>query len=271
MPPANVLDAMHDTLRGLNTVCQEAKCPNIGECYRRGIAAIMICGDTCTRNCGFCGVKNGRPKPLDPYEPMRVAESVKKLGLKFVVITAVARDDIPDGGAEHFALTVKAIREIHPHCGIEVLIPDFRGNRAGLRTVLDSNPNVLNHNLETVRRLTQRVRAAAKYDRSLELLMRAKEIRPDGTTKSGIMVGLGEELEEIEETMRDLREVGCDMLTIGQYLSPSDRHLPVIRYVHPDEFDHFRELGLGLGFRNVASGVFVRSSYFAEEQALGEG
>jgi lipoyl synthase len=251
----------------LNTVCQSAACPNLGECWAHGTATFMLGGNLCTRSCGFCDVRTGRPGRLDAGEPERVARGVASLGLRFAVITAVARDDLRDGGAAHFAATIRAIRELAPGCRVEVLIPDFKGREADLRTVLDAGPDVLNHNLETVERLHRRVRPQAKYARSLGLLQDAARIRPDIPTKTGIMLGLGERDEEIEQALRDVQAHGCRLLTLGQYLQPSPEHLPVIRYVTPEEFDHWRVRALELGFAEVASGPLVRSSYRAEQLA----
>jgi lipoic acid synthetase len=251
----------------LHTVCQSAACPNLGECWARGTATFMLGGNRCTRSCGFCDVVTGRPKPLDPAEPERVADAVRALGLRFAVITAVARDDVPDGGAAHFAATLRAIRERAPGCQVEVLIPDFKGSEAALRCVLDAAPDVLNHNLETVERLQRRVRPQAKYERSLALLRRAHELRPEIPTKTGIMLGLGEEPAEIEQALQDVVAQDCRLLTLGQYLRPSPKHLPVARWVTPDEFARWRERALALGFAEVASGPLVRSSYRAEELA----
>jgi lipoic acid synthetase len=227
----------------------------------------MLGGNRCTRSCGFCDVVTGRPKPLDPAEPERVADAVRALGLRFAVITAVARDDVLDGGAAHFAATLRAIRERAPGCQVEVLIPDFKGSEAALRCVLDAGPDVLNHNLETVERLQRSVRPQAKYERSLALLRRAHELRPEIPTKTGIMLGLGEEPAEIEQALRDVVAQDCRLLTLGQYLRPSPKHLPVARWVPPDEFASWRERALALGFAEVASGPLVRSSYRAEELA----
>ena len=269
IPPADVFDEMHRKLDGLHTVCQSAKCPNIGECFRRGTATFMIMGDICTRDCGFCGVKHGEPRPLDAGEPVRVAEAVRKLGLGFAVVTSVTRDDLPDGGAAHYAATVCAIRDLNPGCRVEVLIPDFRNNADAIKCVVESRPDVVNHNIETVARLYPSVRPQADYNRSLDVLRRVKKMQPEGITKSGLMVGVGETIDEIEGVFRDLRDAGCDMLTVGQYLRPSKENIPVERYVHPDEFEALRKLALDMGFRNVASGPLVRSSYFAEEQVKG--
>ncbi|UCE84855.1 MAG: lipoyl synthase [Deltaproteobacteria bacterium] len=257
--------AVHD--HDLNTVCYAAACPNLGECWARGTATFMIGGGRCTRRCGFCDVATARPAPLDPQEPESVAEAVEALELKFAVITAVARDDLPDGAAAHMAATVRAIRRRRPGTGIEVLIPDYKGCEDSLRTVLEARPDVLNHNVETVRRLQRKVRPAARYDRSLSLLRRAGEIAPSVRTKSGIMLGLGETVEEIAVTLADLREAGVLLLTIGQYLRPSPDHLPVERYVTPAEFDAWADRARAIGFRDVASGPLVRSSYRAEKLA----
>jgi lipoyl synthase len=251
----------------LHTVCQSAACPNLGECWARGTATFMLGGNTCTRSCGFCDVATGRPRALDAAEPERVAEAVRALELRFAVITAVARDDLRDGGAAHFAATLRAIHERAPECRVEVLIPDFKGREEDLLTVLDAAPDVLNHNIETVERLQRSVRPQAKYARSLGLLRRSHELRPTIPTKTGIMLGLGEEPEEIEQTLRDVVAHDCRLLTLGQYLRPSPKHLEVQRWVPPDEFAHWRERALALGFAEVASGPLVRSSYRAEELA----
>jgi lipoic acid synthetase len=253
--------------QGLHTVCQSARCPNIGHCWSRGTATFMILGNVCTRNCRFCAVATGRPDPLDPDEPRRVAEAVRRLGLLYAVITSVTRDDLPDGGAQVFAETIREIRAAVPGCRVEVLIPDFGGSEEALRIVLEAQPDVLNHNLETVARLYPRVRPQADYQRSLLLLERAHGW--GAVTKSGLMLGLGESDEEIREVMRDLRRVGCQVLTLGQYLQPSPAHLPVERFVPPEEFAHWREWGLALGFRHVESGPLVRSSFHADQQARG--
>ena len=251
----------------LHTVCQSAACPNLGECWAHGTATFMLGGNTCTRRCGFCDVATGRPRALDAAEPGRVADAVRTLDLRFSVITAVARDDVPDGGAAHFAATLRAIRERAPGCRVEVLIPDFKGSEAALRTVLDAGPDVLNHNIETVARLQRRVRPQAKYERSLALLRRAHALAPAIATKTGLMLGLGEEPHEIEQTLRDVVAHDCRLLTLGQYLRPSPAHLPVARWVPPAEFEQWRERALALGFAEVASGPLVRSSYRAEELA----
>jgi lipoic acid synthetase len=251
----------------LHTVCQSAACPNLGECWAHGTATFMIAGNQCTRACGFCDVATGRPGPLDPGEPARVAHAIAELGLRFAVVTAVARDDLADGGAAHFARTIAAIRERTPSCRIEVLIPDFKGSEAALRIVLDASPDVLNHNLETVERLQRPVRKAGRYDRSLELLARAARLRPEIPTKTGLMLGLGESADEIRTTLRDIRAHGCRLLTIGQYLAPTPKHLPVARWVTPEEFDAWAGEARALGFAEVFSGPLVRSSYRAEKLA----
>jgi lipoyl synthase len=253
--------------KSLNTVCEEARCPNIHECWsERQTATFMILGDTCTRGCRFCAVKTGLPSGLDLGEPKRVADSVKIMGLKHVVITAVARDDLEDGGAAVFANTVRAIRSANPGCTIEVLPSDMKGDYESLHTLMDSKPDIFNHNIETVRRLTKKVRAIARYDRSLQLLKRVKEIAPDTPTKSSIMVGLGETKEEIIQAMDDLRAHDVDIMTIGQYLQPTKKHLNVERYYHPDEFAELKEIALSKGFKHCESGPLVRSSYHADEQ-----
>jgi lipoic acid synthetase len=260
-----VARTVHD--QNLHTVCLSAACPNLGECWARGTATFMIGGNRCTRRCGFCDVTTARPAPLDPLEPERVAKAVSALRLGFAVITAVARDDLPDGGAAHMAATIQALRRGSPGTGVEVLVPDYKGREEDLRTVLDAGPDVLNHNLETVERLQRRVRPAARYDRSLGLLQRAAELRPDIVTKSGLMLGLGERDAEVETALGDLRRAGVALLTIGQYLRPSPDHLPVERFVPPAEFESWKERALALGFRDAASGPLVRSSYHAEKLA----
>lgn len=251
----------------LNTVCEEARCPNIHECWsERKTATFMILGDTCTRGCRFCAVKTGLPNELDLGEPERVAESVEIMGLKHVVVTAVARDDLKDGGAAVFAETVRAIRRRMPATTVEILPSDMKGDYESLHTLMDSAPDIFNHNIETVRRLTKRVRARAMYDRSLQLLERVKEIAPNTPTKSSIMVGLGETKEEIIETMDDLRAHNVDIMAIGQYLQPTKKHLNVERYYHPDEFAELKEIALSKGFSHCEAGPMVRSSYHADEQ-----
>jgi len=253
----------------LHTVCESARCPNIGDCWERRSATFMILGDICTRACGFCAIKTGRPLALDREEPERVAEAVAYLGLRFCVITSVNRDELADGGAEIFAATIRAIRRRSPGTGIEVLIPDFEGNWKALAVVLEARPDILNHNMETIERLYRIVRPQAKYARSLELLRRSREMAPSIVTKSGMMLGVGEDLDETRAAMRDLREADCDVLTLGQYLRPSPKHIPVIRYVTPAEFAQLRDEGLGMGFKHVESGPLVRSSYHADEQVPG--
>lgn len=262
-------EAVAETVRRekLHTVCYSAACPNLGECWARGTATFMIGGNRCTRRCGFCDVATARPSPLDPEEPERVARAVERLGLRFAVVTCVARDDLPDGGAGQMAATVRAIRRRCAATGVEVLIADYKGSDAALRCVLDAEPDVLNHNLETVERLQRRVRPAARYERSLGVLRRAGELRPDLPTKSGLMLGLGERDAELERALRDLREAGVSLLTLGQYLRPSPAHLPVERYVPPQEFEAWAERARALGFRDVAAGPLVRSSYHAEALA----
>lgn len=253
-------------LRELNlrTVCEEARCPNIGECFSRPTATFMIAGARCTRSCGFCAVDTARPGPLDADEPARIAEATRRMGLRHVVVTAVARDDLADGGAGHFAATIRAVRAAAPEARIEVLTPDFKGDDAALRCVLDAGPDVFNHNLETVARLSRAVRPQASYARSLGVLAAAKRLLPTVSTKSGLMVGLGETSAEVHAAMRDLRESDCDLLTIGQYLQPTRHHLPVVEYVPPAAFADYGRIGRELGFRHVAAGPFVRSSYHAE-------
>ncbi|MBW2240764.1 MAG: lipoyl synthase [Deltaproteobacteria bacterium] len=252
---------------GLNTVCASANCPNLGECWARGTATFMIGGNTCTRRCSFCDVSTGKPDGLDPFEPGRVADAVRKLGLRFAVITCVARDDLLDGGAAQMAATVRAIRECSPGTGVEVLISDYKGDEEALRCVLGTNPDVLNHNIETVERLQRKVRPAASYACSLGVLRRARQLREDIPTKSGMILGMGEREEEVDRTLCDLRDAGVTLLTMGQYLRPSDDHLPVDRWVPPDEFDAWSVRARALGFRDVAAGPLVRSSYHADELA----
>ena len=247
----------------LHTVCEEAHCPNQGECWTRGTATFMLLGETCTRSCGFCAVSTGRPAPPDPEEPRHVGEASRRLGLTFVVVTSVARDDLPDGGAGHFAATVRAIRDASPGTKVEVLVPDFKGDRDSIRTVVESRPTVFNHNLETVERLTKRVRIQARYQRSLAVLRTAKEVGQP-VTKTGVMLGLGETEQEVLTLLRDARAAACDILTIGQYLQPTKQHLPVAEIIHPDRFKAFEEAAYGLGFTSVFSGPLVRSSYHAE-------
>ena len=275
MPSGDDYHELKGLLRGLslNTVCEEAHCPNIGECWDERTATIMILGDTCTRACGFCAVKTGRPPWFDDDEPRRAAEAIGGLGLEHVVVTSVARDDLPDGGASVFAQTIRAMRATSPGMGIEVLIPDFDGSAEALRVVMDARPDILDHNLETVRRLQKPVRKRARWERSLSVLEQAKamaaEIGYPVHTKSSLMVGLGEDRAELHEAFAALREVDCDILTIGQYLRPSLQHLPIERYYHPDEFAELKVDALALGFKHVESGPLVRSSYRARDQVPG--
>jgi lipoyl synthase len=255
------------TAARLNTVCEEARCPNIGECWHHGTATFMILGDVCTRACGYCAVPHGLPAGLETSEPARVADAVAAMGLNYVVVTSVDRDDLVDGGAGIFAATVEAIRAARPGCRVEVLIPDFQGHEASLRTVLEAAPDVLNHNTETVPRLYRLARPGGRYPRALELLQRARRLAPRIPTKSGLIVGLGEEWDELVATLADLRGVGVEILTIGQYLRPTESHLRMVRYYHPDEFAELKRLALELGFGHVESGPLVRSSYHAHEQA----
>ncbi len=250
----------------LHTVCEEAHCPNIGECWERGTATFMILGDICTRACGYCAVITGKPVGLDLEEPGRLAETVERMGLKYAVITAVNRDDLPDGGAFIFAQCVRQVRKRVQGCKVELLIPDFEGNWSALATVMSSKPDTLNHNIETVRRIFGRVRPKGDYDQSLELLSRAKALDPSAVTKSGMMVGLGETWDEILQTMSDLRSVDCDLLTIGQYLRPSQKHVALAKWYTPEEFAELKREAESLGFRHAASGPLVRSSYHADEQ-----
>jgi len=250
---------------GLNTVCEEARCPNRGECFSRGTATFLLMGDVCTRACGFCDIASGRPRPLDPGEPERVAEAVERLDLKHAVLTSVDRDDLPDGGSAHFARTIRAIRQRDSAIGIEVLTPDFRGREESIREVAGAGPDVFNHNVETVPRLYASVRRGARLERSLGLLTLVKREQPEMTTKSGFMVGLGERFDEGVELLGRLREASVDIVTIGQYLRPSRENLPVAEYAPLSVFERYRDLGAALGFRHVFAGPFVRSSYRAEE------
>jgi len=254
----------------LHTVCEEASCPNLGECFAGGTATFMIMGDICTRRCPFCDVAHGRPDPLDSEEPENLARTIEAMGLTYVVVTSVDRDDLRDGGAAHFSACIDAIRSRNPGIRIEVLVPDFRGRMdRALDILVKSPPDVFNHNLETVPGLYKKVRPGSDYDWSLNLLQRFKALHPGVPTKSGLMLGIGEEIGEVEQVMRDLRAHDCDMLTLGQYLQPSVHHLPLVRYVHPDEFERLGEYGYELGFTHVASGPMVRSSYHADQQARG--
>jgi lipoyl synthase len=249
----------------LHTVCESAQCPNRWECWSQGTATVMIAGERCTRACGFCAVSTAKPFPLEEDEPERVAEAVRRMGLKHVVITAVARDDLKDGGANHFARTINAVRDMDPSIIIEVLVPDFHAQDWCIDIVLDAAPDIFNHNMETVERLTPMVRSRAKYRTSLETLRKAKERSPKIVTKSGVMLGLGEQEPELFQTMDDLREVGCQVLTLGQYLRPSPKHLPVVEFITPERFDAYGELARAKGFEHVASGPLVRSSYHAAD------
>jgi lipoic acid synthetase len=254
----------------LHTVCEEAACPNLAECFSKGTATFMIMGDICTRRCPFCDVAHGRPKPLDTEEPLHLAKTILAMRLRYVVITSVDRDDLRDGGAAHFAACIRETRAHNPGIQIEVLVPDFRGRMdPALEIFKDMPPDVFNHNLETIPRLYLQARPGSDYEWSLDLLQRFKKLHPEVPTKSGLMLGLGEEIPEIEQVMADLRAHDVDMLTLGQYLQPSRHHLPVARYVHPDEFERLRVLGEAMGFRHVASGPMVRSSYHADQQAQG--
>jgi lipoyl synthase len=265
-------NAVLNLIEGLNlhTVCQEAKCPNIFECWTDKTATFMLGGDTCTRHCGFCAVNKGKPMDLDPMEPTHVAEAVKHLGLTHAVVTSVNRDDLPDGGSMHWAETIRKVRDMNPDCKVEVLIPDFNGDEEALNNVLNARPDVLNHNTETIARLYRRVRPDAKYDQSMELLSRAAHFRdtqfPKMLTKSGIMAGLGETFEEVVDLMRDLRHASCDIMTIGQYLQPYEKRLPVERYVTPEEFAEWKKIGESMGFKHVESSPLTRSSYHARQQ-----
>jgi lipoic acid synthetase len=253
------------TRLGLHTVCESAACPNVGDCWNRRTATFMILGNVCTRRCGFCAVQKGAPLEIDFDEPRRVAEAAAAMGLRYAVVTSVNRDDRKDGGASLFAATIRAIRERIPGCKVEVLIPDFQGSPEALETVMRERPDVLNHNTETVPRLYRQVRLGASYERSLGLLALAKSLRPDVPTKSGLMLGLGETTDEVLEVMRDLRASQVDILTLGQYLRPSPKHLPILRYIPPGEFDAYRRAGAGMGFSHVEAGPLVRSSYHADE------
>ena len=252
--------------KALHTVCEEAMCPNMGECWGSGTATFLMMGDTCTRTCGFCDIKHGQPNPLDWLEPERIAQAVKAMNLQHAVITSVNRDDRKDGGAPIFSMVIQRIREIHPGCSIEVLIPDFKGSLEALKIVIAARPEILNHNVETVPRLFKQVQPQDRYEWAAATLSNAKKIDPEVLTKSGIMLGLGETLEEVKEVMRDQRSWGVDILTLGQYLQPSKKHLPIARYYTPDEFAELREYGLRIGFQWVESGPLVRSSYHAAEQ-----
>lgn len=267
LPPYQDLERVKSILEKghLHTVCEEARCPNLGECFSSGTATLLILGKICTRNCGFCAVEHGSPLPLDDREPEEVGSAIGKMGLRYVVITSVTRDDLPDGGASHFAGTIGAVRKLGSGIKVEVLIPDFDGKPSPLKVVLDARPDVLNHNVETIARLYSKVRPQGGYRRSLQLLRRSKKSHPEILTKSGFMLGLGEAGDEVLELLQDLRETGCDLLTIGQYLQPRPDRLPVFRYVPPEEFEEYRRIGKGMGFKGVASGPFVRSSFHASQ------
>ena len=253
--------------KSLHTICEEANCPNMAECWGSGTATFLILGDVCTRSCGFCDVKTGMPNPIDWAEPLRVAQAVVSMNLQHIVITSVNRDERPDGGAPIFALCIRRIHHVKPDCTVEVLIPDFKGSISALEIVMNEQPDILNHNVETVPRLFKKVQPQDKYEWALTTLENARRLRPDGVTKTGMMVGLGETTEEVLEVMRDLRGVGVDILTLGQYLQPSKQHLPIERYYTPDEFVEFRKAGLAMGFKWVESGPLVRSSFRADRQA----
>jgi lipoic acid synthetase len=267
-PTGETYDELKTLMRSksLHTVCEEAMCPNIGECWGSGTATFLMLGDVCTRTCGFCDIKHGTPTEMDWMEPLRLAQAVKNMNLKHAVITSVNRDERRDGGAPIFAMVIKRIREIHPGCSIEVLIPDFKGSAEALRIVMEARPEILNHNVETVPRLFKKVQPQDRYEWAAATLSNAKKMDPEVLTKSGIMVGLGERMEEVKEVMRDQRDWGVDILTIGQYLQPSKKHLPIERYYTPDEFAELKEFGLGIGFKWVESAPLVRSSYRAAEQ-----
>ncbi|MBI1259997.1 MAG: lipoyl synthase [Chloroflexi bacterium] len=267
-PSGDNYERVYGLMRGqkLHTVCEEAQCPNIGECWGRGTATFLMMGDTCTRSCGFCDIKTGRPSPLDWAEPNRIAETVRAMNLRHVVITSVNRDERADGGAPIFAMVIKRIRQLQPGCSIEVLIPDFKGNKAALEIVMKAQPEILNHNVETVPRLFKHVQPQDHYEWAMTTLENAKQIDPLVLTKSGIMVGLGETFDEVVAVMHDLVDRGVDILTIGQYLQPSKQHLPVERFYLPEEFDRFIEIGKQIGFKWVESGPLVRSSYRADRQ-----
>ena len=271
LPPIQDLMKVKSILEetALHTVCEEARCPNLGDCFSAGTATILILGEICTRDCGFCAVQHGLPVALDEAEPERVAQAVKRMGLQYVVITSVTRDDLEDGGASHFAKTIQAIRSLDQRVKVEVLVPDFGGESSSLSTVLNEGPDVLNHNIETIQRLYPEVRPQADYLRSLHLLKIAKESYPHILTKSGFMLGLGETEGEVIHLLQDLREVGCDFLTIGQYLQPRPDRLSVVRYIPPEQFEEYQKIGIEKGFKSVASGPFVRSSFHASQMFEG--
>ncbi len=259
-----VLETMRS--KRLHTVCEEARCPNLGECWGSGTATFLLMGDTCTRSCGFCDIKTGRPEPMDWLEPERVARAVQDMDLRHAVVTSVNRDERPDGGAPIFAMVIRRIRQLQPGCSIEVLIPDFKGSREALAIVMEARPEILNHNVETVRRLFKVVQPQDQYEWAQATLSNSKSLNPDVLTKSGIMVGLGETVEEVRDTMRDLRDWEVDILTIGQYLQPTVKHLPIERYYRPQEFEELKDFGMEIGFQWVESGPLVRSSYHAADQ-----
>jgi len=267
IPPLQDVEKVRSILgqTDLHTVCQEARCPNLGECFAEGTATFLILGRVCTRSCGFCAVERGIPTPPDEAEPQRVSQAVRKMGLHYVVVTSVTRDDLADGGASSFAKTIRAIRASNPKTKIEVLIPDFKGDQNSLEVVLKERPEILNHNIETIPRLYSGVRPLADYERSLNVLKTSKDDYPGISTKSGLMLGFGETREEVLDLLRDLRQAGCDFLTIGQYLQPCQDRLPVVRFVPPEEFEEYKRAGKGMGFRAVASGPFVRSSFHAAQ------
>jgi len=269
IPDKNKIDSMKESFSrlGIYTVCEHSHCPNMGSCWSSGVATFMILGDRCTRACRFCAVESGCVKDVDPFEPRQVAKAVKQLGLKYVVVTSVTRDDLEDAGAMQFVKTIREIKALVPQVRIEMLVPDFLGRKDLIKVVLDAGPNVFGHNLETVQRLSVRFRPQADHERSLNVLRMARQINSDVFIKSGFMVGLGETEEEVKQLVKDLKAVGCDLLTIGQYLAPSkkERHIPVDRFVFPEEFEKYRKFGMSVGFKSVLSGPLVRSSYLAEE------
>lgn len=267
-PSGETYENVRQLMRGksLHTVCEEAQCPNLGECWGHGTATFLMMGDTCTRSCGFCDIKTGRPSPLDWAEPNRIAQSVRAMNLRHVVITSVNRDDRPDGGAPLFAMVIRRIRQLQPGCSIEVLIPDFKGSEVALKIVMDAQPEILNHNVETVPRLFKTVQPQDRWEWAISTLENAKKMDPLVLTKSGIMLGLGETFDEVVETMQALANIRVDILTLGQYLQPSKKHLPIARYYTPAEFEQLRQIGLEMGFKWVESGPLVRSSYRAEQQ-----
>lgn len=267
-PAGETYEWLHDLMRSksLHTVCEEARCPNMGECWGSGTATFLMMGDICTRTCGFCDIKRGQPSPLDWLEPERIAQAVKSMNLRHAVITSVNRDDRKDGGAPIFAMVIRRIRELQPGCSIEVLIPDFKGSMEALKIVMDARPEILNHNVETVPRLFKIVQPQDRYEWAQATLTNARKLDPEVLTKSGIMLGLGETLQEVKDTMRDLRSWGVEILTIGQYLQPSKKHLPIERYYTLEEFQELKDFGLQIGFKWVESGPLVRSSYHAADQ-----